>query len=81
MATTGAGLASTAITAGRALLRQEPAPDGRRRAPDRDRLPARRPAPAELSNQAMPGAAGTIRPDQPSPHPGLVITGGHDDVP
>ena len=54
MATTGAGLASTAITAGRALLRQEPAPDGRRRAPDRDRLPARRPAPAELSNQAMP---------------------------
>ena len=39
------------------------------------------PVPTELGNQAMPGAAGTIRPDQPSPHPGLVITGGHDDVP
>jgi len=39
------------------------------------------PAPTELSNQAMPGAAGAIRPGQPCPHPGPVITGGHDDVP
>jgi hypothetical protein len=39
------------------------------------------PAAAELRNQAMPGAAGTIRPGQPCPHPRRVITGGHDDVP
>ena len=30
------------------------------------------------ATQAMPGA---IRPDQPYPHPGPVITGVHDDVP
>ena len=39
------------------------------------------PAPTELSNQAMPGAAGaTARSAIPAP-PALVITGGHDDVP
>ena len=55
MATTGAGLASTAITAGRALLRQEPAPNGQPSRPPAETgcLPED-PVPTELGNQAMP---------------------------
>ena len=80
MTTTGTGRASTAITARQArpspagTSSERPAP----RAPTETGSLPGDPAPAEVSNQAMPGA---IRPDQSYPHPGPVITGVHDDVP
>jgi len=83
MTTTGTGRASTAITARQArpspagTSSERPAP----RAPTETGSLPGDPAPAELSNQAMPGAAGaTARSAIPAP-PALVITGGHDDVP